>query len=156
MRRTPLPRTSSLACNAGPNAKARKPKRARDTGPDKATVIAVLERDGWQCVKYGGAAHGRRGVDYSVHHRKLRSQGGDNGLANLITLCGSGTTGDHGWCHANPAAARDGGWIVRGVDDPLLVPVAHFERGLIFLFGDGSWSSRPLTFPDPTSQEGKA
>lgn len=32
--------------------------------------------------------------------------------SNLITLCGSGTTGCHGWVHGHPREARLNGWIV--------------------------------------------
>jgi hypothetical protein len=35
-------------------------------------------------------------VLFSVHHVLKRSQGGDDVRANLVALCGSGTTGCHG------------------------------------------------------------
>ena len=37
----------------------------------------------------------------SLHHVLSRSQGGDDTEANLIFLCGSGTTGHHGKIEAN-------------------------------------------------------
>jgi hypothetical protein len=37
----------------------------------------------------------------SVHHVLARSQGGDDVSANMVCLCGSGTTGHHGKVEAN-------------------------------------------------------
>jgi len=48
-------------------------------------------------------------------HEKLpRSRGGKRDSFNAVPLCGSGTTGCHGWVEANPAAAEAEGWWVRG------------------------------------------
>lgn len=67
--------------------------------------------------------------DYSIHHRLLRSQGGTNAPANLLTLCGSGVTGCHGWVHANPGIAYELGLLVHPWDDPEAVPVLTEPRG---------------------------
>lgn len=48
---------------------------------------------------------------------------GINLPANLLTLCGSGTTGCHGWVTANPSAARMDGLSVSQHTDPATVPV---------------------------------
>jgi len=101
-----------------------KAKRRTDTGPDAATHDAVCERDQYSCCLCGGGVGDRRGIDYSVHHRKLRSQGVDNSLPNLILLCGSGSTGCHQAVHAKPKWAREfGGWILKGSDDAATYPV---------------------------------
>jgi 5-methylcytosine-specific restriction endonuclease McrA len=60
----------------------------------------------------------------NAHHRKNRSQGGEDLLSNLLLLCGSGTTGCHGWVTEHPAAAYVHGWSVRSHDDPRKIPVA--------------------------------
>jgi 5-methylcytosine-specific restriction endonuclease McrA len=60
----------------------------------------------------------------NAHHRKNRSQGGEDLLSNLLLLCGSGTTGCHGWVTAHPAASYVHGWSVRSYDDPRSVPVS--------------------------------
>jgi hypothetical protein len=55
---------------------------------------------------------GRRG---SNRHEKLpRSRGGLRDDFNTVVLCGSGTTGCHGWVTANPDAAEKEGLYVRG------------------------------------------
>lgn len=124
-----------------PREKQTKAKRPRQTGPDAATVQIVVDRDGG-CVVCGGALHGQRGLDWSVHHRKRRSQGLDNSPANLMATCGHGTAGCHGKIHASVQWARDNGWLLRGRQDPVLEPVQHFLNGLVWLLADGGWSSR--------------
>jgi hypothetical protein len=53
------------------------------------------------------------------HHRKLRSQGGDNSDANLLPVCSR----CHNWIHANPKLAVERGLIVRSWEDPREVEV---------------------------------
>ena len=61
------------------------------------------------------------GARGSNRHEKLpRGRGGPKDEFNTVVLCGSGTTGCHGWVTQNPnEAERLGlyvrGWIVRGV-----------------------------------------
>ncbi len=43
----------------------------------------------------------------SLHHVYPRGQGGDDVEANLVWLCGSGTTGHHGQLTANDPGARE-------------------------------------------------
>jgi 5-methylcytosine-specific restriction endonuclease McrA len=47
----------------------------------------VLKRDNWRCQNCG------RQQNLEIHHKKMRSQGGNDSGVNLITLCHS--------CHAN-------------------------------------------------------
>ncbi|WP_083213337.1 HNH endonuclease [Mycobacterium malmoense] len=61
----------------------------------------------------------------NAHHRKNKSQGGQDDLSNLLLLCGSGTTGCHGWITEHPAEAYAKGWSVRSTDDPADVPVLY-------------------------------
>lgn len=75
----------------------------------------------------------------SRHHRKLKSRGGGDEVSNGVLLCGSGTTGCHGWAHANPTTARLGGFIVASHEDPRDVPILHAIHGRILLDDDGGW-----------------
>ncbi len=82
----------------------------------------VLERDAGRCVRCG------RGNLLNIHHRRLRSHPwpGLHQPSNLIVLCGSGTTGCHGYVHAHVKEAYDKGWLVHGyVDEPENVPVYY-------------------------------
>ena len=88
--------------------------------PSARTVELVRDRDGGcvRCGRWGG----------NTHHRKLRSQSSKQEVhlpQNLIVLCGSGTTGCHGWVHANPAESYEQGWLVRSWQSPEEVPVRY-------------------------------
>jgi len=58
---------------------------------------------------------------------------------NLLTLCGSGTTGCHGWVEAHPQDATMSGWSVPSWADPATVPVRHWEHGWALATPDGTW-----------------
>jgi hypothetical protein len=68
-------------------------------------------------------ATGRGGRGINLHHRWLRSQGGEHTPQNLVSLDGSGTTGAHGWVHANVHEATLLGLIVPAHLAPETVPV---------------------------------
>jgi hypothetical protein len=42
-------------------------------------------------------------------------------------VCGTGTTGCHGWIGASPEEARDAGWVVslNSIEDTAEVPMIH-------------------------------
>jgi len=60
-----------------------------------------------RCVLCGRAAE-------SLHERVPRSRGGPRDRINAVPLCGSGTTGCHGWAEARKADAERAGVYVRG------------------------------------------
>ena len=64
----------------------------------------------------------------NVHHRKDRQHGGTNDLWNLLHLCGSATTGCHGYVTQNPMVSDANGWTVPSWDDPSKVPVVSFRE----------------------------
>jgi 5-methylcytosine-specific restriction endonuclease McrA len=78
----------------------------------------------------------RCGLEYAnnAHHRKNLSQGGQDVLSNLLLLCGSGTTGCHGWVTEHPLEAYTNGWSVRRNDNPATTPVLY--RGARVLLDD--------------------
>ena len=83
----------------------------------------------------------------SRHHRKFKSRRGGDEVSNGVLLCGSGTTGCHGWAHHNPIAAREAGFAVGQSEDPRLVPVKHAVHGLVWLRDDGTVSTTPPRSP---------
>jgi hypothetical protein len=109
--------------------RARTPlKRTRASGDDPSPEVRAIVKGrdlGW-CVRCGLTV---ADSPHSIHHRIRRSQGGSHDPENLILLCGSGTTGCHGWVHAHPAEARDSGWLLKSHEDPLAVPVAYARPG---------------------------
>lgn len=61
----------------------------------------------------------------NAHHRKNASQGGTDDLSNLLLLCGSGTTGCHGWITEHPGEAKRNGWSTWRSDTPADVPLLY-------------------------------
>lgn len=53
------------------------------------------------------------------HHRKLRSRGGTDEPANVMSV----TAVQHDWIHRNPKKARAIGWMVHSWEDPNEVPI---------------------------------
>jgi hypothetical protein len=96
-------------------------------------------RDQQKCVRCGVTIW----VGASRHHRKFRSRRGGDEVSNAVLLCGSGTTGCHGWVHANPISARMVGLALESWEDPHLVPIRHAIHGLVWLDDRGKVSSTP-------------
>lgn len=80
----------------------------------------------------------------NAHHRLNQSQGGPDALSNLLLLCGSGTTGCHGWVTEHPDDAQALGYTVKlgqlrlSKGQPVSlhnVPVRRWSRVL----GAGEW-----------------
>jgi len=99
--------------------------RALATNPSRATCDLIDRRDQFSCVRCGASINGG-----SRHHRKLRRHG-DHTAANLILLCGSGTTGCHGWVHANVLLSYKQGWLIHSWHSSTEVPILVRGRGLL-------------------------
>lgn len=119
------------------------------SGPNRATVMAVLDRDGYRCVRCGAPIEGERGRDWSLQHRRPRGMGGTrrtdaNSPANLIALCGSAVTGCHGHVESHRAEAVTNGWLVPQCFTPATSPVLvdHGSRW-VYLTDDGQYEDHP-------------
>jgi len=89
------------------------------SGPTPATRQAVAARAGYHCELCYTPITGQA----SVHHRRPRRMGGTrrsdvNESANLMLLCGSGTTGCHGWVESHRKEALADGIILYDRDIP--------------------------------------
>jgi hypothetical protein len=80
----------------------------------------------------------------NIHHRIGRGMGGTsrddvNNLAALVTLCGSGTTGCHGYITSHPTEAYETGWSIRRSNpDPAAdIPLMDLLGRQMFLTEDG-------------------
>jgi hypothetical protein len=121
-----LPRRTPLARGGQLQRASRPKKRARDTGPSATTRADVWGRAGGRCEVCGNPVAGVLG--FSLHHRHPRRMGGSrrpelNSPANLILLCGSGTTGCHGRIEANRERAYEDGLLLHDGATPTDVPV---------------------------------
>lgn len=109
-------------------------------------------------VRVRGVVQGRDGGCFvcgapanNLHHRLARGAGGSklafvNAPANLLLLCGSGTSGCHGWVESHRLVAYELGLLVRrnGVLLPAEVPVFSRWRGCWFLLDDAGGLTRAV------------
>lgn len=71
--------------------------------------------------------------DYSLQHRRARGAGGSsrpetNRPGNLVFLCGSATTGCHGWVESHRTSAQEFGFtLFQACDVPAEIPVRIFD-----------------------------
>jgi hypothetical protein len=122
---------------------------ASGKGPSRTVCDMVDGRDGFRCLRCGAPLNGWDGG--SRHHRRPRSHPwpGLHEASNLVDLCGSGTTGCHGWVHAHPAEAYRYGWLVHAWREAAEVPVLTDRQGWVWLSDDGS--ARRLTVAETDS-----
>ena len=105
-------------------------KKKKNRVPTEVAEV-VNERAGGICELMSIDAR-CTGYREQLHHRKLRSQGGEHTVENLVGICHR----CHYWLHAHPAIAYTNGWLVKGVKDPAKIPFRR--RGVLaFLRKDG-------------------
>lgn len=120
------------------------------TGPTRATVELVCQRDANRCAWCRGVVTGVRGEDWSIQHRRPRGMGGDrrpetNLPGNLVLVHGNGTQGCHGVIESRRAEAQEKGFLVPkgSVLPPAFHAIEHAFHGWVYLLDDGSISSHP-------------
>lgn len=89
------------------------------------------------------------------HHRKRRSQGGDDSPSNVINIPDK----LHEWIHANPEEAYSFGLLVKSYDDPAGVEITipeNFSRPRPRLKGEARKKRRTISIrvPDGTNENG--
>lgn len=81
----------------------------------KAVRDAVQGRAGGRCERCG-----HRRDPMVLHHRRLRSQGGQDTVENLVFICQEPC---HRHIHEHPSASYEAGWLVPSWADPSTVAV---------------------------------
>lgn len=119
MKRSPLTRSTPLK-RSGPiqpkwppqGSREKRAKRLSRSKMPSTVQDAVRRRSRGVCELCGSApaAH--------LHHRRLRSQGGQNTYENLADLCHACHNSSDDAVHANVDWARRHGWIVPSWADP--------------------------------------
>lgn len=123
-------------------------RRYTATGLTAAVLNKCLRRAAGRCETCGGRLGDRRGVDWSAHHRRPRRMGGSsndpavNQPANVLIVCGSGTTGCHGRIESHRTRAYQAGWLLRSGEVPRDTPV-RLHGGWRLLGDDGSAVEAP-------------
>ena len=120
----------------------------RNTGPSPFAVQLVLDRAGYSCEVCDHMVGDRRGVDWSIHHRRPRKMGGTrwpgiNLPSNLLLACGSGVDGCHGVIESNRSGAVAAGWLVLSRTDPVTVAVLVKRDRWVYLTNDGLYAEAP-------------
>lgn len=105
-----------------PRPKARKRMKASHGNKvPKATLDALKRRCGGRCE---GLAPRCWGPPEHPHHRRVKAQGVDHRLLNLLALC----EGCHTYIHAHVDWSNRHGLILAAGDDPeLIVPGCSFD-----------------------------
>jgi hypothetical protein len=105
-----------------------------------------------RCERCRGPLDGVFGM--SVHHRKPRGLGGGKGRPwineppNLLAICGSGTTGCHGWVESNRTIALHRGLLLLTGWLPEQTPFQSTDGAWWLLLGD---AKHRLTLPTEDS-----
>lgn len=94
----------------------------------------------------GGRCVGCGRSDLTAQHRRARGMGGTGDIsighpANGVALCGSGTTGSHGWVEKNPVDAELLGWRLAPGTPALGAPWWHRLEGW------RAWAEMPDGYP---------
>lgn len=118
-------------------------KSRRKTGATPEVRMEVMVRANFRCERCGVSI---QSIPMSIHHRRPRAMGGThrpetNYASNLMALCGSGTTGCHGYLESHRSEAMDYGFIVPQYETPNNVPVKTFIYGWVLLNDDGTFTT---------------
>lgn len=89
---------------------------ASDVPKREHEARALIDARSW-----GGRCELHGGLGSNVHHRN--KEGRQWVASNLLRLCGSGTTGCHGWIESHPEHAMALGLWVPREQDPAVVPM---------------------------------
>ena len=100
---------------------------------DKKIAEAVLERAKGYCEKCGMS-----GDDFALHHRKLKSRGGKDSVANLMAVHHACHNLGTDSIHANPKKATQMGWMVPSWADPADFPITLPDGDIVRFAEDGS------------------
>lgn len=108
----------------------------RNTGPDKATRVLVIERAKGRCERCGWLLCE---LSWECHHRQLRSRGGGHGAENLVAL----DADCHRWVHAQPTLATTAGLMVSQYQNPALIALHPIGGPAVWLTDFGTYSPCP-------------
>lgn len=108
---------------------AKRSKRKNRIPRDVAEIVAERASGFCEIMNRESGCNGRA---EHMHHRQLRSQGGEHTVSNLVHICAA----CHYWIHNNTGASYDVGWLVRSTREPESMP--FFRRGgAVILMPDG-------------------
>ena len=101
---------------------------------DKKIAEKVLQRANGYCEVCGKVL----GDDYALHHRKLRSRGGKDEVANIIAIHHSCHNTGTNSIHLNPQKATLKGWMIPSYGIPTEFPFHTPEGDIVKLTNEGT------------------
>lgn len=115
-------------------------KSRRKTGATTEVRMSIMVRANFRCERCGTSV---ASIPMSIHHRRPRAMGGTHRVetnypSNLMALCGTGTSGCHGYLESHRTEAIDYGFIVPQYEMPHNVPVKTHSHGWVLLNDDGT------------------
>lgn len=96
----------------------------------------VILRCGNQCEKCGLALP----ESWALHHRKLRSRGGEDEISNVVALHHACHNLGTDSVHANPTQSDDNGLMVGSWQSPKEKPVILPSGGIVILNDEGTYT----------------
>lgn len=125
--------------------------KAKPNRVDDETRFTVLGRGEYKCER---CRQDFLGKAISIHHRRPRMMGGSKNLdlhrpANLIALCGSGTSGCHGWVESNRSEARTFGYLIQKVEAACEIPFKDLNGDWWLIDDDGQKRQFDFKFEVP-------
>jgi hypothetical protein len=123
------------------------------TAVPKAVRESVAERSALTCELCYRPLYGQQ---VSLHHRRPRRMGGTrridtNRPSNLLLLCGSGTTGCHGWVESYRTEAHEWGVLLHDREAPAESPYRDKHGDWWLLDDDGGKRLTAVTHPNQSS-----
>ena len=92
-----------------------------------------------RCKGYCEKCGKRLPESWALHHRKLRSRGGKDEVANLVALHHGCHNLDTDSVHFNPAQARDRGLVVGSWENPSECPLTLPDGHTVILTTEGTY-----------------
>ena len=109
----------------------------------KEIVEKVLQRAKGYCEKCGGV-----GETLSLHHRKLKSQGGKDDVSNLIAVHPNCHNQHKDSIHDNPKKSKVKGWIVPSWADSNEYPLHLPDGTIVKLDNEGSYERMAIKWQE--------
>lgn len=101
---------------------------------NKKIAEKVIERAGGYCEVCSRPAQS----SMALHHRKLKSRGGQDSVSNLIWIHHSCHNMATHSIHANPELSEQKGWMVPSWKEPHDTPLVRTSGEIVLLQDDGN------------------
>jgi hypothetical protein len=109
-------------------------RKMRTRAINKKIQAMVIERAGGYCELCSRPAQS----SMALHHRKLKSRGGQDSVSNLIWIHHSCHNMSERSIHSNPRLSEEKGWMVSSWREPHDTPFVRANGEIVLLQDDGN------------------